>query len=114
MEAKGPDGKASEAKRQITQDLAAGARGMLRMQSYGLDEPVFDNKAHTFASSYNSGTGTLQLFGMHPTEPVAADSRPEYHTTQIDGYSLTGNTNTCRARHWGVAESARFGEGKES
>jgi hypothetical protein len=30
-EAKGPDGKASEAKRQITQDLAVGAHGMLMM-----------------------------------------------------------------------------------
>jgi hypothetical protein len=96
MEAKGPDGKASEAKRQITQDLAAGARGMLRMQSYGLDEPVFDNKAYTFASSYYSGTGTLQLYAMHPTEPGAADSRLEYHTTQIDTYGLTGNAITCR------------------
>jgi hypothetical protein len=95
-EAKGPDGKASEAKRQITQDLAAGARGMLKMQSYELDEPVFDNKAHTFASSYHSGTGTLQLYAMHPTEPGAADTRPEYHTTQIDTYGLTGNANTCR------------------
>ncbi|KAH8726657.1 hypothetical protein GQ44DRAFT_758609 [Phaeosphaeriaceae sp. PMI808] len=96
MEAKGPDGKASEAKRQITQDLAAGARGMLRMQSYGLDDPMFDNKAHTFGSTYHSGTGTLQLFAMHPTEPGDADRKPEYHTTKIRGFDLTDNLDTHR------------------
>jgi hypothetical protein len=96
MEAKSRDGKASIATRQITQDLAVGARGMLKMQSYGSDEPVFDNKAHTFASSYHSGTGTLQLFAMHPTKPGATGGRPEYHTTQIDTYGLTGNANACR------------------
>ena len=95
-EAKGPDGKASEAKRQITQDLVAGARGMLRMQSYGFDKPVFDNKAHTFASSYHSGTGTLQLYAMHPTKPADTDGKPEYHTTNINAYALTGNLDTHR------------------
>ena len=95
-EAKGPDGKASKAKRQITQDLAAGARGMLMTQSYELDERVFDNKAHTFGSTYHSGTGTLQLYAMHPTEPGDADGKLEYHTTKINGYDLTGNQDTHR------------------
>lgn len=93
-EAKGPDGKASEAKRQITQDLAAGARGMLMTQSYELDEPVFDNKAHTFGSTYHSGY--LQLYAMHPTQPGATEEQPEYHTTKINGYDLTGNQETHR------------------
>ncbi|KAE9989862.1 hypothetical protein EG327_002164 [Venturia inaequalis] len=88
-EAKGPDGKASEAKRQITQDLAAGDRGMLRLQSYGSDEPVFDDKAHTFGSTYY--IGYMQLYAMHPTKPGNADGKPEYHTTKINGYDLTGN-----------------------
>jgi hypothetical protein len=95
-EAKGPDGKASKAKRQITQDLAVGARGMLLMQSYELEEPVFDGKAHTFGSTYHSGTGTLQMYAMHPAKPRDAGGKPEYHTTQIDTYGLTGNTNACR------------------
>jgi hypothetical protein len=93
-EAKGPDGKVSGAKRQITQDLAVGARGMLMTQSYGLDEAVFDNKAHTFGSTYHSGY--LQLYAMHPTEPGATEERPEYHTTKINGYDLTGNQDTHR------------------
>jgi hypothetical protein len=96
MEAKGPDGKASEAKRQITQDLAAGARGMHAMQSYGLEEPVYDGNAYAFGSTYHSGTGTLKLYAMHPTEPAEPDREPEYHTTQIGGYDLTHNSDTCR------------------
>ena len=96
MEAKGPEGKSSVAKRQITQDLAAGARGMLRMQSYGLDDPVFDNKAYTFGSIYDSGSSTLQLFAMHPTKPGDADGKPEYHTTKIRGFDLTDNLDTHR------------------
>ena len=95
-EAKGQDGIASIAKRQITQDLAVGARGMLMMQSYELEEPVFDGKAHTFGSTYHGGTGTLQMYAMHPTEPRDAGGKPEYHTTKIDGYDLTGNATTCR------------------
>ncbi|PQE26281.1 Ribonuclease H protein [Rutstroemia sp. NJR-2017a BBW] len=94
MEAKGPDGKASEAKRQITRDLAAGARGMLRMQSYGLDDLVFDNKAHTFGSTYHSGY--MQLYAMHPTEPGDADRKPEYHTIKVRGFELTDNLDTHR------------------
>ncbi|KAF1958942.1 hypothetical protein CC80DRAFT_533898 [Byssothecium circinans] len=96
MEAKGPDGKASVAKRQITQDLAAGARGMLKIQAYRLDEPVFDNKAYTFASSYQSGTGTLQLYAMHPIKPGAADSRPKYETIKLRGFDLTDSLDTHR------------------
>lgn len=95
-EAKGPDGKASEAKRQITQDLGVGARGMLKMQSYGLDEPVFDGKAHTFGSTYHNGTATLQLYTMHPTDPAQVDAKPEYHTTQVTAFALTANPDTCR------------------
>jgi len=80
-EAKGPDGKASEAKQQITQDLAVSARGMLKMQSYGLDEDVYNGNARTFGSTYYSGTSTLQMFAMHPMELIKPDRRPQYHTT---------------------------------
>jgi hypothetical protein len=95
-EAKGPDGKASEAKRQITQDLAVGARGMLKMQSYGLDEDVYDGNARTFGSTYHSGTSTLQMFAMHPTESMEPDGRPQYHTTQLRALALTDNSESWR------------------
>jgi hypothetical protein len=96
MEAKGPDGKASEVKRQITQDLAGGARGMLKMQSYGQDEPVYDGNAYVYGTTYNSGAGTLQLYAMHPTEPANPDGELEYHTTQVTAFALTANPDSCR------------------
>jgi hypothetical protein len=94
MEAKGPGGKPSEVKRQITQDLGVGARGMLRMQSYGLDAPIFDDTAHTFGSTYHDGY--IQLYAMHPTEPGDANRRSEYHTTKIRGFDLTDSLDTHR------------------
>ncbi|KAE9971392.1 hypothetical protein EG328_005703 [Venturia inaequalis] len=88
-EVKGPDGKVLDAELQITQDLAAGARGMLLIQSYGLDEPKYDGKAYTFGVTYCSGL--MRLYAMHPTKPRNADGKPEYHTTKLNGYDLTGN-----------------------
>jgi hypothetical protein len=96
MEAKGPTGSAAEMKLQITQDLAAGARGIHKMQSYGRDESVFDGNAYSIGSTYHSGTGTLQLYAMHPTKPAEPNGPPDYHTTQIDTYGLTGNLNGSR------------------
>ncbi len=57
-------------------------------------KPTFDDKAHTFGSTYHSGY--LQLYAMHPTKPGEADGMPEYHTTKINGYDLTGNLNSHR------------------
>jgi hypothetical protein len=94
MEAKGPEGKASEVKRQITQDLGVGARGMLRMQSYELEEPIFDNTAHTFGSTYQGGY--MQLYAMHPTKPGGANRKLKYHTTKIRGFDLTDSLDTHR------------------
>ncbi|KAF2761262.1 hypothetical protein EJ05DRAFT_473794 [Pseudovirgaria hyperparasitica] len=69
---------------------------MLMMQSYELDEPIFNDKAHTFGSTYHSGTGTLQLYAMHPTKPRGADGMPEYHKTKVRGFDLTDNLDTHR------------------
>ena len=93
-ELKGPDGKASEMKLQITQDLACGARGMHKMQSYRQDEAVYDGNAYTLGSTYHSGTGTLKMYAMHPTEPVQPGVDPQYHTTQIRGFDMTDNLVT--------------------
>ncbi|KAF2189895.1 hypothetical protein K469DRAFT_515148, partial [Zopfia rhizophila CBS 207.26] len=92
-EVKGPDGKASEMKLQATYDAAHGARAMLKMQSYGQDGYNYDGNAYTFASTYHSGTGTLQMYAMHPTEPVESRDRPGYHMTQLGAYAMTHNTD---------------------
>jgi len=115
-ELKGPDGKASEMKRQITQDLASGARGMHMMQSYRQDEPTYDGNAYTLGATYHSGTGTLQMFAMHPTKPAQPGGDPQYHTTQINTWGLTGNPDAFRqgaaafrnARDWAKEKRDEF------
>jgi hypothetical protein len=116
MEAKGPDGKASEMMLQITQDLATGARGMHKIQSYGQEQPIYDGNAYTIGSTYHKGTGTLQLYAMHPTPPVEPSGQPEYHTTQIRGFQMTDRAETFRegarafrnAQDWAKEQRDRF------
>jgi len=93
-EVKGPKGDAIELKLQITQDLGNGARGMHKLQSYKQKNPTYDGKAYTLGATYHSGTGTLQMYAMHPTEPARPGGDPQYHTTQINGFHMTGNRNT--------------------
>ncbi|KAH8701336.1 hypothetical protein GQ44DRAFT_831942 [Phaeosphaeriaceae sp. PMI808] len=92
VEVKGTDGKISEAKRQVMHDLAVGARGMLKMQSYELNEPAFDNSAYAFGCTYHDGN--LSLYAAHPTKPGDADGKPEYHTTKIGGFDLTSDIDS--------------------
>ena len=96
MEAKGPDGSAAMLKRQATQDIAYGARGMLEIQTYGQDDRSYDGNAYTIAATYNSGASTLKMYAMHPTEPADPAGRPQYHMTQLRGYDLTNDAETCR------------------
>ena len=96
IELKGPKGDAAQMKLQITQDLRYGARGMYKTRSYGQDQPVYDGNTYTYGATYHNGTSTLQLYGMHPTEPADLDGDPEYHTTKLIGFDLTANPNTFR------------------
>ncbi|KAF1993984.1 hypothetical protein P154DRAFT_582275 [Amniculicola lignicola CBS 123094] len=93
-EVKGPDGKASEMRLQAAYDAAHGARAMLEIQSYGQNGYNYDGNAYTLASTYHSGTGSLKMYAMHPTEPAEPDGKPQYHMTQLDGYDMTGNRTT--------------------
>ncbi|KAK3064128.1 hypothetical protein LTS18_009879 [Coniosporium uncinatum] len=95
-EVKGPDGNAAVLKRQITNDAAYGARGMVEMQSYGQDSRIYDGNAYTIGSTYHSGTGTLQMYAMHPTGQVQPVDRPSYHMTQLNTWGVTGNIDSCR------------------
>lgn len=93
-EVKGPDGKASEMKLQATYDAAHGARAMLEIQSYGQYGYNYDGNAYTFASTYHSGTGTLQMYSMHPTEPTEPGGRPQYHMSQLRCFAITDTKTT--------------------
>jgi hypothetical protein len=94
LEAKGPDGTPAVAKRQARYDGAMGARGMHSLQNYSEEEAVYDGNAYTFSSTYQGGSGTLQLYAHHVTAPTTPGGQPAYHMTQLDGYMMTGNRET--------------------
>lgn len=94
MEVKGPDGSAAVATRQARYDGAIGSRAMHSLQNYGKEEPVYDNNAYTFSSSYHDGY--LKLYAHYRTAPTTEGARPEYHMTQLDTWGLTGNIDTFR------------------
>ena len=94
LAAKGPDGTNRVAQLQALYDGALGARGMHSLQSYGQDQPTYDNKAYTISSSYNGGS--LKLYTTHTSAPRAPEGHPEYYTTQVQGFAMTGSPDTCR------------------
>ena len=96
LEAKGPDGSASVAKLQACYDGALGARSMHSLQSYGQDESAYDNNAYSISSTYHSGTGTLQMYTSHLSQPKSAEDRPEYYMNQLGAYAMTDGHDTFR------------------
>ncbi|KAF2228941.1 hypothetical protein EV356DRAFT_571524 [Viridothelium virens] len=82
-----PDGSAAEMKRQITQDLGVGARGMLEMQHYGEENKTYDENAYALGSTYSDGQ--LKIYICHPTAPMAPGGRPDYHVNQVRSFAMT-------------------------
>ncbi|CAJ2508606.1 Uu.00g136320.m01.CDS01 [Anthostomella pinea] len=91
--AKGPEGSPAVAKRQASYDGALGARAMLSLQSYKASVPIYDNSAFTITSTYLDGA--LKMYTSHPVEPTTG-AAPDYVTTQINSWSLTGNPSSFR------------------
>lgn len=94
-ELKEPKGDTAEMKLQIVQDLGNGARAMHEMQSYRQDEPVYDGNAYTLGWTYHPQPGVLTMYGMHPTQAADPGGQPQYHTTQLNSFAMTGNRDTC-------------------
>src|SRR5207244_1437638 len=88
IEAKAPKGGADVAKRQACYDGALGARAMHKLQSYGEDEPVYDNNAYTLTSTYHAGN--LNMYATHIT-PSGPGGSPEYHMSQLGGWNNIGD-----------------------
>ncbi|KAK5651051.1 hypothetical protein OQA88_1055 [Cercophora sp. LCS_1] len=91
---KGPDGSSAVAQRQAIYDVTLGQRGMLDTLSYGESEPVYDKKAYAIACTYHAGM--LKMYTSHAIPPTSPEARPEYVTTQVGAYALTGNYDACR------------------
>lgn len=94
LAAKGPNGTASVARRQACYDGALGARGMYSLQSYGEEEPVYNNNAYTITSIYSDGQ--LKLYICHPTQPISPRGRPEYCINQLRSFAMTNTPETFR------------------
>ena len=94
FEGKSASGRADVARLQACYDGAVGARAMHSLQNYGTPETKYDGNAYSYSSTYHNGTGTLQLYGTHPTKPKNAGAPPEYHMTQIKSYAMTSDRET--------------------
>ncbi|EFR04991.1 hypothetical protein MGYG_07994 [Nannizzia gypsea CBS 118893] len=94
FEAKGPSGSLPVASLQACYDGALAARGIHSLQSYKKDT-VYDGNAYTVTSTYHGGT--LRLFTTHIAAPTAeSDNRPEYIMSKLDGWYMTGNSESFR------------------
>ncbi|EXJ80682.1 hypothetical protein A1O3_06966 [Capronia epimyces CBS 606.96] len=91
---KGPNGTLSVATRQATYDGALGERGILSLQSFGHEELVFDNHAHTMSCLYSSGV--LQIFTIHCTPPTSPDGRPSYLMHRLRSVALNDTPGAFR------------------
>ncbi|RCI11367.1 hypothetical protein L249_7663 [Ophiocordyceps polyrhachis-furcata BCC 54312] len=94
LHVKGPNGSLAVASRQACYDGALGARGIHSLQSYGLSEPHYDNKAYTLTSIYHGGC--LNMYASHPIPPPKVGERPGFAMTQINTWCLTGSPGAFR------------------
>lgn len=92
LEGKSIKGREDVAKRQALHDGAVGARAMHSLQNYSADEPVYDNNAYSYPTTYHAGT--LKLYCVHPTHPTVPGGKPEYHLTQVKAFALTSDKET--------------------
>ena len=95
-EDKSAKGRADVAQNQAMHAGAVGARGIFHLQNYGNATPVYDGNAYTIASTYHPGTGTLQMYATHPSQPASAGGDPQYYMTQLRAYAMTDTSDSFR------------------
>lgn len=95
LEINGLSGNPQVLKRQVSRNLAFGARGMLEIQSYSNRGRKYDNNAYTIGSIYNGGSGLLRFFTMYLTQPADPTGQPTYHMIEIKSFLLTGDAEAC-------------------
>ena len=67
------------------------------MQNYGNATPSYDGNAYPIPSSHHPGTGKLQMYATHPSQPLSRQGNPQYYTTQVNTYATTGNSDGFRS-----------------
>lgn len=94
LEASGMSGSLAVATRQVTYDTALGSRGLHALQTYGVDDPPYDNRARTLGWTYHGWT--LNAYASHLIPPSAPGGQPGYATTPVGSWAMTSDLDTFR------------------
>jgi hypothetical protein len=96
LEAKGPNGDGRVAVRQACHNGALGARAIQSLQSYGRNEPVYDNNISAMSATYRGGDGLLKMYGHSVAQPNGPGTRPEYYMHQLGAHAMTHSKDSFR------------------
>jgi hypothetical protein len=88
VEVKGHDGSTAVAKRQLSYDMALGARGINTLQAYNSSDLRCDNRAYTLGCNYQAAS--------QPILPSVPGGQPGYNMTQPKVLALTNDPEAFR------------------
>jgi hypothetical protein len=71
---------------QCVMDGVLGARCMHSLQSYQMEEPVYDGNAYTFSVSYYRQE--LRLYAIRVQPPSSDSSKPQYEVVQLEWFPM--------------------------
>ncbi|KAB8356632.1 hypothetical protein FH972_024209 [Carpinus fangiana] len=88
VECTGPDGTMRVGMRQLSHDLASGARAMLEFRRFISADNAVDGHAYSFGATYLGGQGILTLFSCHPVSTGNTEQSMQYHVALVASYHL--------------------------
>lgn len=94
VEVKGHDGSTAVAKRQLSYDMALGARGINSLQAYNSSNLSYDNRAYTLGCTYQAGI--IKMYAGQPILPSVPGGQPGYNMTQLKVLALTNDPEAFR------------------
>lgn len=109
-------GEYLNAESKITEDLAYGARGMHKIQSYGQGQSVFDGNAYTIGLIYDWYDRAITCYSMHVTGPAGPNGEPNYWTNIICSFQMIDSVDNFRegvaalrnAQDWAKEQRDKF------
>jgi hypothetical protein len=96
LENNGPSGGLEVVKRQAAHSAAAAARSEFALENFGVDDPIYDNRALAHAWTYTSSNGDLTQYAMRVSKPEPSSSQPDYHLTHIKTHHITESQEQFR------------------
>ncbi|KAI9782238.1 MAG: hypothetical protein M1839_005352 [Geoglossum umbratile] len=92
LEAKGPHGTTAEALLQACHNGVVGARAVHSLNTYGQDQPIYNNDLYAISSFYLGGV--LKMYGHSVAQPNGRGTQPEYCMHKLGGWEMTSNRDT--------------------